>query len=151
MKAKIVPSVKNGIIAYPAILSLVLYVFCYQFAYPFSSTFFLYIAFAGLVVWLFFGQKIYLSKVTVRNFLKLHEGGVSHLYRQSGERKQRGNSYCRDVCFPHCACTRQHFAWQTEENRLRMFFCRSVRRDVSISVQRCGQQPFGQSASGGLL
>lgn len=61
MKAKIVPSVKNGIIAYPAILSLVLYVFCYQFAYPFSSTFFLYIAFAGLVVWLFFGQKIYLS------------------------------------------------------------------------------------------
>lgn len=61
MKAKIVPSVKNGMIAYPAILSLLLYVFCYQFAYPFSSTFFLYIAFAGLVVWLFFGQKIYLS------------------------------------------------------------------------------------------
>ena len=61
MKAKIVPNVKNGMIAYPAILSLLLYVFCYQFAYPFSSTFFLYIAFAGLVVWLFFGQKIYLS------------------------------------------------------------------------------------------
>lgn len=61
MKAKIVPGVKNGMIAYPAILSLVLYVFCYQFAYPFSSTLFLYIAFAGLVVWLIFGQKIYLS------------------------------------------------------------------------------------------
>lgn len=61
MKAKIVSGVKNGMIAYPAILSLVLYVFCYQFAYPFSSTLFLYIAFAGLVVWLIFGQKIYLS------------------------------------------------------------------------------------------
>ena len=61
MKAKVVPGVKNGVFAYPAILSLVLYIFCYQFAYPFSSTFFLYIAFAGLVIWLIFCQRIYLS------------------------------------------------------------------------------------------
>ena len=65
MKASNITSIKNGIIAYPAILSLAIYVFCYQFAYPFSSTFFLYIAFAGLVVWLICGQKIFLSKQMV--------------------------------------------------------------------------------------
>ena len=61
MKEKKVTVVKNGMIAYPAILSLVLYVFCYQFAYPFSSTLFLYVAFASFAVWLILGQKVYLS------------------------------------------------------------------------------------------
>lgn len=53
--------IKNGFLAYPAAISLVLYVFFYQLAYPFSSTVFLYISFALFAVWLIVGSKVYLS------------------------------------------------------------------------------------------
>lgn len=61
MKSEITRENPNALVAYPAIIALMLYVFCYQFAYPFSSTLFLYVAFAGTVAWMVFCRKIYFS------------------------------------------------------------------------------------------
>jgi len=53
--------IPNGFIAYPAIFALMMYMFCYQFAYPFSPTIFLYFAFVCFLFWLFIGLKISFS------------------------------------------------------------------------------------------
>lgn len=53
--------ISNGFIAYPAMLSLMVYVFFYQMAYPFSSTIFLYISFCLFALWLIARGKVYLS------------------------------------------------------------------------------------------
>ena len=55
------PKIKNGFLVYPAAISLLFYVFFYQLAYPFSSTLFLYLAFALFVAWMIVGSKVYLS------------------------------------------------------------------------------------------
>lgn len=61
MKTELTREIPNSFAAYPAIISLIIYVFGYQFAYPFSSTLFLYIAFGCTVVWILFSRGIYFS------------------------------------------------------------------------------------------
>lgn len=53
--------IPHSVIANLMISTLAIYIFAYQFAYPFSSTFFLYIAFGCAVLWMIFCGKIYLS------------------------------------------------------------------------------------------
>ena len=61
MKTELTRKIPNSFVAYPAMMALIMYVFCYQFAYPFSSTLFLYIAIGCTVVWMIFIQRIFLS------------------------------------------------------------------------------------------
>lgn len=61
MKTNSAQKIKNGVIAYPAMISLIIYVFCYQLAYPFSSTVFLYIAFTLFTLILITNSEIYIS------------------------------------------------------------------------------------------
>lgn len=52
---------KYGFIAYPTIVFLLIYVFCYQFAYPFTSTVFLYLSFLCMLIYLFVTRLIVIT------------------------------------------------------------------------------------------
>ncbi len=62
MNTQIAERLHNKVVAYPTMIALLLYIFCYQFAYPFSSTIFLYITFGGFLLLLFLSNRIHLSK-----------------------------------------------------------------------------------------
>lgn len=89
MKTNLSTKIKNGFLAYPAIISLMLYVFFYQLAYPFSSTLFLYIAFALFVVWLIVGSKICLSVQMLWMGLVTLVSVIGTLYTNNPEKGNR--------------------------------------------------------------
>ena len=78
----------NQFIAYPAIISLIFYVFFYQFAYPFSSTIFLYFAFGCTVLWMVFFQKI---KITRQMFIMAMVTFVSLIGATYTDMPEKGN------------------------------------------------------------
>lgn len=81
--------IPNGFFAYPAIVSLILYVFCYQFAYPFSSTIFLYMAFGCFILWLIVGQAAYMSKQTALMALVVCVSVLGAFYTDNQEKGTR--------------------------------------------------------------
>ena len=66
-----------------------LYVFFYQLAYPFSSTLFLYTAFAFFVIWLIVGLKICLSVQMLWMGLVTLVSVIGTLYTNNPEKGNR--------------------------------------------------------------
>ena len=61
MKEKQNGKMPYAFVMYPALITLMIYVFAYHLAYPFSSTIFLYIAFANATLYLFLKRKIFVN------------------------------------------------------------------------------------------
>lgn len=81
--------IPNAALAYPAIVSLMLYIFCYQFAYPFTSTLFLYIAFGCFVMWLILGGRMRLSEQALLMALVTVVSVAGVFYTDNPERGRR--------------------------------------------------------------
>ena len=89
MNVDLSKKIKNGFLACPAMVSLMLYVFFYQLAYPFSSTLFLYTAFAFFVIWLIVGLKICLSVQMLWMGLVTLVSVIGTLYTNNPEKGNR--------------------------------------------------------------
>lgn len=89
MKTELTRKIPNSFVAYPALIALMIYVFGYQFAYPFSSTLFLYIAFGFTVVWMVFNQGIYFSAQMLIMALVAVVSALGVFYTQSPKEGNR--------------------------------------------------------------
>lgn len=89
MNTELTKKIPNSFAAYPAMISLMIYVFFYQFDYPFGATVFLYVAFALSALWMILGGGMYISVQAILAAALVVVSAVGTFYTSNSEKGDR--------------------------------------------------------------